>query len=443
MGKKIFYVLAVLGIFILLGFMAVYFSTGNKDITLDAEHSDTREATLYHYFSGSLSGGINEMLEKINQQQGTTQVVAHALDHEAFKSMITESMTQEMAPDLFTYWAGAKTQTMVDQQLLEPIDDLWEDLSLDDRFPTPIIEAASTYNNQKYLLPITQHIVVFFYNKQIFKNADIDPPVNWEQFIEACDTLKQEGITPIALGARERWPAQFWFDYLLLRTAGPKYRAALMRGERSYLDPEVVSVYATWSSMIQAGYFNTDANEKDWAQATEKVCKGEAAATLMGTWAIQLFTGNNCRMEAERDFDYFVFPTISPNVPGVSVGPIDGIVMTRETRHRVIAAKVMAYASEEAPQKLMSTGSGALAPSREVPGSFYSTFKQRLLQEIQTTEYWAFNYDLATPPEVAERGLDSFNELIAFPGEYQEILKYLQETLHELFVYRKTEESID
>ena len=94
---------------------------------------------------------------------------------------------------------------------------------------------------------------------------------------------------------------------------------------------------------------------------------------------------------------------------------------------------VLAYASDEAPQKVMSTGSGALAPSREVPPEFYSPFKQRLLKEIQKSDYWAFSYDLSTTFEVAEKGMDSFNELLAFPGEYLEILKYLQESSAQLF----------
>lgn len=33
------------------------------------------------------------------------------------------------------------------------------------------------------------------------------------------DTLKAKGVVPIALGAKDQWPAQFWFDILLLRTA--------------------------------------------------------------------------------------------------------------------------------------------------------------------------------------------------------------------------------
>lgn len=398
-----------------------------------------KEATLYHYFSGPLSGGINEMLDRINQRQDSTRVVAHALDHEAFKTMIKESMSGDRAPDLFSYWAGRRTQDMVDHQMLEPIDDIWDKLALDQVFPVPLAEAASVYNGKKYLLPITQHVVVFFYNKQVFKHAGVAIPATWDEFLAASEKLKQTGVTPFSLGARERWPAQFWFDYLLLRTAGPGYRTALMNGERSYTDREVVEVYQLWGSMIKAGYFNTDANDQDWPEAIDMVCRGEAAATLTGTWAIQLFTGDSCRMEAEKDFDYFVFPTIDPAIPHISVGPVDGLVMAKGTKHRKVAADVIAYASEEAMQKLMSTGSGALAPSREVLAQFYSPFKQRLLNEILTTEQWTFNYDLSTPSEIAEKGMDSFNELIAFPGEYKEILKHLQDASHELFLQLKQE----
>ena len=52
-----------------------------------------------------------------------------------------------------------------------------------------------------------------------------------------------------------RWPAQFWFDYLLLRTAGPEYRASLMAGEASYTDDEVQRAMQLWKDLVDAGYF--------------------------------------------------------------------------------------------------------------------------------------------------------------------------------------------
>ena len=81
----------------------------------------------------------------------------------------------------------------------------------------------------------------------------------------------------------------------------------------------------------------------------------------------------------------------------------------------------------------MSIGSGALAPSLEVPLSFYSPFKKRMIEEIKSSKYWAFNYDLATPPRVAELGMDSFNELIEFPDQYEKILENVETEAHIIF----------
>ncbi|MBE0583706.1 MAG: extracellular solute-binding protein, partial [Desulfofustis sp.] len=342
-----------------------------------------------------------------------------------FKTMIHSTLDKASPPELFTYWAGARTQILVDRGQLEPIDDLWRQAELDRRFPKPIADAACTYNGKKYLLPITQHLVVFFYNKRLAQQADLTPPTTWTELLEWCRVMQSRGITAFALGARERWPAQFWFDYLLLRTAGPRYRAALMAGEASYADPEVVNTYRIWSELVEQGYFNADAVSIDWAEAAARVCRGEAAATLMGTWAIQTLTGSPCHLQPGEDFDFFVFPVIDTTVPNSSVGPIDGIVLTRESLNHEFAKEVITYFAENEPQQQMSRGSGALAPSSNVPRDFYSPFKQRLFTAIQQTEEWVFNYDLASPPLVAEKGMDSFIELLAYPDQYRAILREL------------------
>lgn len=196
--------------------------------------------------------------------------------------------------------------------------------------------------------------------------------------------------------------------------------------------------YALWSSLLSQGYFNEDANTIDWTTATDKVCRGEAAMTLMGTWAIQRLSEGDCRLEPGEGFDFFAFPVLDPDIAKAALGPIDGIVLTRSSANHRFAKRVLAYFAELKPQQEMSKGSGALAPSLQVPRSFYSPFKQRLLAERESARVWMFNYDLATPPAVADRGMDSFNELIAFPNQYRTILHDLQEYLTDL---QKSEQS--
>ena len=380
---------------------------------------------FFHYFSGTLSGGIDEMVAEVNASSDTFTVLASPLNHEAFKTMIPTSLERGNPPELFSYWAGEKVRQLVANNRLLPIDDLWDDQLLARKFSPALVESAISYGDHKYLLPITQHIVVFFYNKRILDQLGLAPPTDWQGFTELCAQLKELAITPIALGARERWPAQFWFDYLLLRTAGPDYRRQLMQGKRQYLDPEVITAFRIWADLLTEGYFNSDANLLDWSEATALVRRGDAAMTLMGTWATQTLEDGEDSLKPDTEYDFFPFPVITPGQPKVSIGPIDGIVISRDAENGALAKDVLAYFASQSAQQRMSAGSGALSPDLTVPDSFYSPLKQRLKEEIDRSDQWAFAFDLATPQAVADRGLDSFNELIAFPGQYPAILEDL------------------
>ncbi len=402
------------------------FLNTKKPEEADLTMRQVKQISLFHYFSGSLSGGLTDMINTVNSRDPDKQVLAQALDHEAFKSMIHLTLAKGNPPELFTYWAGAKTQELVNQGKLEPLDDLWQAIPLNDQFNSPVTQAASTYNGKKYLLPISQHVVVFFYNKRLLHDQGLAAPSSWEELIQLAETLKSRKIIPFTLGAKERWPAQFWFDYLLLRTAGPTYRQQLMEGAAAYTDPEVQNVYILWGTLLQKGYFNANANDLDWSEATQTVCSGESAMTLMGSWAIQAFASKKCGLEEEDGFDFFAFPGINPDIPKVAVGPVDGIVLTKDSGNHAFAKTILRYFSERESQQELSVGSGGFAPSSQVPKTSYSSLRRRILAEIDSSVHWAFNYDLATAAGIADKGMDSFNELIAFPDQYAEILQHLQ-----------------
>ncbi|MDK9706217.1 MAG: extracellular solute-binding protein [Desulforhopalus sp.] len=388
--------------------------------------------TLFHYFSGALSGGLSEMIATVNAGRQDRQVHAQGLDHEAFKSMIHATMARGNPPELFSYWAGAKTQELVDNDKLVPLDDLWLQAELGQRFTTAVTDKATSYNGKRYLLPITQHFVVFFYNAQLFKRYRLSAPATWQELLQLAATLQEKGVTPFALGAKEGWPAQFWFDYLLLRRSGAEYRQRLMAGGASYLNHEVEEAFATLGGLLAKGYFNADANDIDWPDATKMVCTGQAAMTLMGTWAIPALTAADCGLAEEIGFDFFAFPEMDKGVAKVALGPVDGIVVTKVAGEHQFAKSLLGYFAEVEPQTKFSLGSGAFSPNSQVPEDIYSPLKRRIRAEMVSAPEWAFNYDLATKPAIAGKGLDSLSELIAFPDQYLEILRHLQAEVEKL-----------
>jgi len=382
--------------------------------------------TLLHYFSGSLSGGINELAHEFNTKNPQYELKAVSLDHEAFKTSIYDTLKSGNPPDLYSYWAGARTASIVDQ--LEPIDDIWQQAPLGNSFPAAITKAASEYGGKKYLIPITQHYVAFFYNKKVFAAHAIKPPATWEDLLSACATLKAAGVTPISLGARDKWPAQFWFDLILLRTAPIEFRHALMNGSARFDDPRVLAAFERWKVLIDRGCFNRDVHPNDLAWdsgANEMVFRGEAAMTLMGTWTIGHFENAEHKWSAGEDFDFFPFPVIDRDIPVAALGVIDGLVMPKRGANPAGAKASLIHMAQIDSQKVFSRGSGALAPNAQVEDSFYSDIQRRVRAEIARSEGFAFNFDLSTPPPVANLGLDAFSEFLAFPGSYPQIVRSL------------------
>lgn len=398
-------------------------------------HSGHR-ITFLHYWTGDMSGGINEMVEEFNRLHPETVVKAAGFEHETFKKSIDVMLEAGNPPDFFSYWAGARTRNFVDRGYLMPMDDIWQKAGLKSVFGNAITEKC-TYNGKIYALPVTQHYVAFFYNRSIFKNFGLEPPATWQKFTELCEFLKKKGITPLSLGSKEKWPAQFWFDFILLRTAGPEYRQKLMEGKASYTDQQVIDAFSIWKELIKKGYFNTKPELLDWAEASKMVHNGEAAMTLMGTWIIGQFE-TKLKWRQEKDFDFFSFPVMSEGVPNIALGPIDCILIPRMCDNNETVKKAVEYFSWIEPQKAMSIGSGALSPNMGIPDSFYQPVQARIRNAINRSEGWAFNYDLATPPDVAETGLECFSRFLEKPECLRDILKSTETAVRASFRKHQT-----
>ena len=392
------------------------------------------ELVFLHYWTDALSCGIDEMSTAYNHTNPDLPLRIVGFEHESFKHSILSMLNGDGGPDMFTYWAGARTRKLAEQDDIEPNDRVWNGAGLDKVFP-PLVRNACTYDGQRYGLPITLHYVAFFYNKAIFRKYGIDPPVTWDQFTAACRILRAAGIPPVALGSRERWPAQFWFDYLLLRTAGPKYRERLLRGDADYDDPEVSRALCQWRRLLENGTFNSQCSQLGWAEAARLVRTGGAAMTLTGTWVINLFEGR-FGWKPEEDFDFFPFPAMDDGVPRTALGAIDVILVPRRGRADR-ADRVLAYFASPGPQMETSRCTGALAPSQEVPRSFYSPFKRRILDAVRAAPHWALNFDLAASSAVAELGLDAFKLLVDNPDDLREIQSRLAENARSAYAERQ------
>ena len=403
---------------IILLFLAVL-GGGGCQRSVDDANTAVKDVSLFHYwsFTGTFVGTMDTIAADINRQNPAYVFKHTPLDHESFKISIRDDLRLGNAADMYSYWAGARTQSIIDQ--LAPIDDVLPPDEMNKLFGASVVQSACSYNGRIYLVPLSQHFVGFFYNKKIFADNGLVPPTNWSEFLAIGEKLKARKIVPVALGSKAKWPAQFWFDYLLLRTAPVEYRNKLLAGEGSFLDPEVRHVFSLWHDLIKGGFFNAHPNEQEFdTGAAMMVRNGEAAMTLMGTWLIGYYNGMTPRWSEDSDYGFFPFPTIDPKIQSVALGPIDGLIIPKSAHNIAGAKSAIKYLTSSGVQELVGRGTGALAPNQSVSSSAYSPLKNGIRSEIAKSNVWAFNYDLATHPQRAEIGLNLFSEFVEFPDQY-------------------------
>lgn len=393
------------------------------------------EIKLIHYATGVMPDAFDSLAKTFNEQHNKLNLKAINMDMESYKQSIKVMLAGGRPADILMTWAGYRTQYLVNTGAIEPIDELWEKAQLHKQFSSSTARSM-TYNNHKYAIPLSKHIVAIFYNKKVFQENNIDIPTTWDEFLVVAEKLKSKGIIPIALGSKERWPAQFWFDYLLVRTAGYEYRSRLMVGDASYNDPQVKKVYTLWKDLIERGFFNENANSFDSDEASKMLYDGKVAMTLNGTWTMSYFE-NTLGWQASIDYDIFSFPVIDPAITAVTVEVMDVIIQSKlgnvdETE------QVMEYFTRVENLMKLNHRSGTFSPNKNTPSSFYSSTLNKVATIVATTPQQIYSYDLSTPPIVAEIGLSSFKSFIDKPSQYLQILEKTDKDIKQAFDINNT-----
>ena len=106
-----------------------------------------------------------------------------------------------------------------------------------------VVKSAKGKEDGKlYAVPLAQQTLQMFYNKDLFDKQGLKPPTTWAQFIEVNARLKENGITPMAVGAKDSWTLPIVHQVLAApRFGGAAFEKAVMSGQKTFKDPDWVA----------------------------------------------------------------------------------------------------------------------------------------------------------------------------------------------------------
>ncbi len=404
-----------------------------KEVPVTVEKTVTVEVTkevpvavqtvMYNSYNGDpLPRAFDEAIVKAWNEQHPEMPVEHSIiAHEDFKQAIRAYLTANPAPDVLTWFAGNRTRFFIDKGLVKDFDAAWAADKFDDVY-APGFKALATYNGKKYFLPTSYYWWAIYYRPSLFKQAGIEKaPETWDELLTACDKLNAAGITPFTIGARFKWPAAAWFDYLNMRTNGPQFHIDLTDLKVDYTDPRVKKTFEHWKELIDHKCFIEDPAAYDWQEAIDPMVQGKAAMYLMGAFITDSYPD-----EAEADLDFFRFPIIDPNQPVGEDAPTDGFFISANARNPQGAEAFLAYlGSKEVQQKALDE-LGRLPTRTDVDLSNLKPATQKGIQLIQSADFIAQFYDRDTTPPMAEAGMEGFMRFWDNPDDLDTILADLE-----------------
>jgi multiple sugar transport system substrate-binding protein/raffinose/stachyose/melibiose transport system substrate-binding protein len=401
-----------------------------KTVEVEKEVPVDKEVVIYNsYQSDPEPRAADEALvEMFEEEHPNIDVLHSTVAHEDFKQAIRAYLTASTPPDVMTWFAGNRARFFIDRGLIMDISDVWEEEGWNESYPKGF-RAMSTVDDKQYFLPTSWYWWAVYYRTDIFEELDLTPPETWEEFLDVCETLKENGYAPLTIGTKYRWTAAAWFDYLNMRLNGPEFHINLMLGKESYTDPRVQAIFTDyWQPMIENGYFIDEPAAYSWQEALQFMIDGEAAMYLMGD-----FIRDSYPDEGEENLDFFRFPIIDPDVPIGEDAPTDGFFISANSQHPENAKEFLAFLGSVEAQQYYADNLGRLPTNNNVDTSGFSAVQQKGLEMINGADFVAQFYDRDTTPEMADEGMNGFMRFWDNPDEIETILEQLEMSRQEIF----------
>lgn len=364
--------------------------------------------------------GFEAAVEAFKMAHPEVNVIVNINDREAHKTAIRNFLSAD-APDITAWYPGNRMGPFVDAGQFEDISDLWaSDPNLSTSFEA--VKPTMTRDGKQWGVPYSYYQWGIYYRADLFKQYGINEPSNWNEMLSACDTLKQNGITPFTIGTKYLWTAAGVFDYLNLRTNGYDVHNALTAGEIAYTDERIQNTFNNWNTMLERCSFVDNHATMNWQDALAPFAKGEAAMYVMGNFAVAAMKDAGLN---EDQLDFFPFPEITPGVARAEEAPADAFFIPSKAKNKEDARKFLAFIARPEIQAEWNKTLGQLPPNSKSEINRDDKFIVQGFETVSTAAGLAQFYDRDAPAEMAKAGMEGFQEFMIKPERKDDILKRL------------------
>lgn len=229
----------------------------------------------------SFEGAINEYCEL----HPNVTVDVQIMDTDSYLVLIKTKLASNDAPDLMPIEAATDYYNYYANGYIVDCSDMTETIN---RLNAGAITGFTTDDGGVIGLPFVQQFLLAYYNRDMFAKYDLKVPETWEDLMSVCETLKQNGITPISLGHKTTWVTQmlpFSNNATTVWDQEPGFYDGTVTGESKYAESAGwLDSLNKYREIIDKGYLIEGSLSTSSEQMHEMLINQDVAMIFTGTW---------------------------------------------------------------------------------------------------------------------------------------------------------------
>jgi raffinose/stachyose/melibiose transport system substrate-binding protein len=368
-------------------------SSSSSTSASSSSSSSSANVTLTWWNNGNtqpLLGVWQSVAAEFHASHPNVTINIDPIQSDLFTTKMPIALKSDNPPDIFQQWGGGQEVTQFTSGKLANLS------SLASSWISELGQAAAGWqvNGQQYGIPYDQHVVGFWYRKDLFATAGITSPPTTIAQLESDDTmLKAHGITPISLGGGSRWPDAFYWEYFAVRECS-----------QSVLQSSIKAINMTAPCFSQAtkpfqGGFNATQAQTGAGSSAGLLANGKAAMELQGDWETSVVPALTSDKNIVSQLGWFPFPQVSGGAgsPTAVLSGGDGFSCTTGASEPACAEFLQYIDSTPVQEELVQKGGVGLPANRAAETVLTDPALQAAAAAHRNAAYDAEYFDIAFP----------------------------------------------
>lgn len=336
-----------------------------------AENVSLNVVTSYGGDDGNRAN-FEAAVAEYEKQTGNKVNDGSATSNEEWKARVLTDFETGSEPDVLFFFTNADAEPFVSAGKVVSIDEIraeYPDYATN--MKDSMLAVASDGKN--YVVPSYGYWENMFVNKSVLDACGIEvpgPDYTWDQFLADCQTILDNGYTPIACSLVE--VPHYWFEFVVMNNGTLANHLDVPASMDDAAAAKWVAGLNDLKDLYERGFFPKNTLTATDAETVAMFGEGEAAFLIDGSWKVGYFTGNH--EDTLEDYVISYVPgkgerSASEAIGGISMGYFITRKAWEEPAKREAAVEFVSYlTSDEVLSNFVTTEVTALVNGAKPEG---------------------------------------------------------------------------